>query len=136
MILYGKCTGVETYTGLLGGKITIPAMEAKYYESGTLMTNPKSDEETQPDQEAMEELKARIQALEEEKMDLILKLEATSAELQSMKDNQSLLQAELAQATAEKESAFMRIEELQVQNQEAAQKILDLQDKIISLTTK
>lgn len=27
--LYGECTGVETYTSILGGSVTIPAMEAK-----------------------------------------------------------------------------------------------------------
>ena len=30
IVLYGECTGVETYIALLGNQITIPAMTAKY----------------------------------------------------------------------------------------------------------
>lgn len=30
--VYGKCTGVETYRTVIGGSVTIPAMEAKYYK--------------------------------------------------------------------------------------------------------
>lgn len=30
--VYGKCTGVETYRTVLGGSVTIPSMEAKYYK--------------------------------------------------------------------------------------------------------
>lgn len=32
VVIYGECQGVETYTSLLGGSITIPAIEAKYIE--------------------------------------------------------------------------------------------------------
>ena len=32
LTFYGKCTGVETYRNILGGNVTIPAMEAKYYK--------------------------------------------------------------------------------------------------------
>lgn len=32
LTFYGKCTGVETYRTVLGGSVTIPAMEAKYYK--------------------------------------------------------------------------------------------------------
>lgn len=30
--LYGECTGVESYTSVIGSKITLPAMDAKYYK--------------------------------------------------------------------------------------------------------
>ena len=32
LTFYGKCTGVETYITVLGGSVTIPAMEAQYYK--------------------------------------------------------------------------------------------------------
>ena len=32
LTFYGECTGVETYRTVLGGSVTIPAMDAKYYK--------------------------------------------------------------------------------------------------------
>ena len=32
LVFYGECTGIESYTTILGGKVTIPAMKAKYYK--------------------------------------------------------------------------------------------------------
>lgn len=31
LTFYGECTGVESYTTLLGGQVTVPAMKAEYY---------------------------------------------------------------------------------------------------------
>ncbi len=32
LTFYGECEGVETYTSILGGRVTIPALDAKMYK--------------------------------------------------------------------------------------------------------